>query len=236
MHLVAYLQDRYKVVDANIVTHRYAQQGDHTDPVNFDFEEFIATKDRFRNQAIAYRVDRIRQDASSWKAVPAEVPATIDEAVTSTVESQQGALPFSHREPAVRGVNAVISNPPSRQEENVSTPALRGPIEMEPGFVPKLDRQSVNETPTQANPSSRAQNSIAPAAVNAPPAVTTPQLPAGTTPAKQPAASPIAVPHLVPAPSAAPQAVPDAIEQQTAPNAGAQDKTRFFIQPPASVP
>jgi hypothetical protein len=223
--LVTYLQDRYKVVDANIVTHRYAQQGDHTDPVNFDFEEFIASKDHFRNQAIAYRVDRIKQDSASWKAVPAEAPTTIDEAVTSTVESQQGsALPFAHHESPAHSIPAVISNPPSTKGENPSIPALRGPIEMEPGFVQKL--------PTQ--------NIVLPAPSNAPPAVTTP--PAGSlVPVKPASLAPSTSPSAVPSQNVAPHVVqfrgatPSTVAVPSSPDSKTPEDTRFFVQPP-SVP
>jgi hypothetical protein len=53
--LVAYLQERYHVLNENVITHRYAQQGDHTDPVAFDFEAFLAQKDEFRNSALAIK-------------------------------------------------------------------------------------------------------------------------------------------------------------------------------------
>ena len=68
--LVTYLQNRYNVHDTNIITHRYAQQGDHTDPVHFDFEAFLATKNNFKNQAIAYRSGRLKDESRSWKATP----------------------------------------------------------------------------------------------------------------------------------------------------------------------
>lgn len=55
--LVAYLQDRYHVLNENIITHRYAQQGDHTDPVNFDWEGFLAQEKHFHNQALAMKRD-----------------------------------------------------------------------------------------------------------------------------------------------------------------------------------
>jgi hypothetical protein len=55
MRLVTYLQNRYKVTSENVITHRYAQQGDHTDPVNFDLDNFLAAKDAFRNNAIALK-------------------------------------------------------------------------------------------------------------------------------------------------------------------------------------
>jgi hypothetical protein len=74
--LVTYLQDRYKVDDDNIITHRYAQQGDHTDPVYFDFEGFLAEKCRFRNKAIAYRVSKINNE-------PLNIPDAVDTGATA---------------------------------------------------------------------------------------------------------------------------------------------------------
>jgi hypothetical protein len=71
--LVVYLQHRYNVMDDNIITHRYAQQGDHTDPVNFDWGGFIANKNSLRNQAIAYRENHIKDDARRWRR-DVEVP------------------------------------------------------------------------------------------------------------------------------------------------------------------
>jgi N-acetylmuramoyl-L-alanine amidase len=69
--LVSYLQERYKVADENVITHRYAQQGDHTDPVNFDWDGFIANKNSFRNRAIAYKVHKIKDDVKDWNTTAA---------------------------------------------------------------------------------------------------------------------------------------------------------------------
>lgn len=55
IRLVAYLQNKFHVTNDNVITHRYAQQGDHTDPVAFDFDEFLARKDDFRNRALAMK-------------------------------------------------------------------------------------------------------------------------------------------------------------------------------------
>lgn len=55
MRLVTYLQHRYDVTSENVITHRYAQQGDHTDPVNFDLDGFLATKENFKTRAIALK-------------------------------------------------------------------------------------------------------------------------------------------------------------------------------------
>lgn len=63
--LVAYLQDRYHVLDENVITHRYAQQGDHTDPVAFDWEGFLAQKDQFRLAA-----QPLKRPASGGEELP----------------------------------------------------------------------------------------------------------------------------------------------------------------------
>ena len=55
MRLLTYLQQRFRVTSDNVITHRYAQQGDHTDPVNFDLENFLAQKEDFRTRAIALK-------------------------------------------------------------------------------------------------------------------------------------------------------------------------------------
>jgi hypothetical protein len=68
--LVGYLKHRYNIDEGNIITHRYAQQGDHTDPVNFDWDEFLATVNTFHNQAIAYRTGHIKDEARHWQREP----------------------------------------------------------------------------------------------------------------------------------------------------------------------
>lgn len=56
--LVTYLQHRFDVTSENVITHRYAQQGDHTDPVNFDLDGFLASKETFRQHALALKPRR----------------------------------------------------------------------------------------------------------------------------------------------------------------------------------
>ncbi|MBX9567927.1 MAG: peptidoglycan recognition protein family protein [Candidatus Obscuribacterales bacterium] len=56
--LVTYLQHRFDVTSENVITHRYAQQGDHTDPVNFDLDGFLASKEVFRQHALALKPRR----------------------------------------------------------------------------------------------------------------------------------------------------------------------------------
>jgi hypothetical protein len=70
--LVTYLQDRYHVLNDNVITHRYAQQGDHTDPVAFDWEGFLASKDEFRNRALAMK--RESPPAEESVSADADVP------------------------------------------------------------------------------------------------------------------------------------------------------------------
>lgn len=67
IRLVNYLQERYCVSQENIITHRYAQQGDHTDPVLFDWGGFLLAKDKFRQNAIASRLDNIKDMSKQWR-------------------------------------------------------------------------------------------------------------------------------------------------------------------------
>jgi hypothetical protein len=96
--LVSYLQERYKVSDANVITHRYAQQGDHTDPVNFDWDGFIASKNSFRNRAIAYKVRKIKDDVRDWSTTAASTD-TIPDVPGST------SVPIVPTGPTVREYN-----------------------------------------------------------------------------------------------------------------------------------
>lgn len=68
--LVGYLKHRYNIDEGNIITHRYAQQGDHTDPVNFDWDGFLASVNTFHNQAIAYRTGHLKEEARHWQREP----------------------------------------------------------------------------------------------------------------------------------------------------------------------
>lgn len=181
--LVAYLQDRYKIADTNVITHRYAQQGDHTDPVNFDWEGFLADKDRFRTRAIAYKMNRVKEDASSW-----DVPETVaPDAVVKTA-------------PEIRVINTGVPMQPTRLTPVIVRPTLtprpttvapapafvpaaqsgkmpldlRGPIEVDPNFVEKLSPSSVPQgqidfAPTPVNrKSTTPETSPAPGATSAP--------------------------------------------------------------------
>ena len=55
--------------DSNIVTHRYAQQGDHTDPVNFGWSDFIADKTSLQTQSLNCRLADLKTEALAWQPI-----------------------------------------------------------------------------------------------------------------------------------------------------------------------
>jgi len=168
--LVVYLQNRYHVPDSNVVTHRYAQQGDHTDPVNFDFEQFLASKNQFKNQALAFRFRDLTRDALTW--LPPDLMPPADNFLQ--MHRQLGAVKDDQtlielKIPVEAIMPAPIAAPPpapartpgltARHELDrlpVVLPAvrtnpssalpLRGPIEMAPAEATILNR--ANEAPT----------------------------------------------------------------------------------------
>lgn len=88
MRLLTYLQQRFRVTSENVITHRYAQQGDHTDPVNFDLESFLAQKEDFRGRAIALK------RSVAPVIPPADEEMTEDDAPVASVYVQiHGPLP-----------------------------------------------------------------------------------------------------------------------------------------------
>jgi hypothetical protein len=161
IRLLTYLQDRFHVLNENIITHRYAQQGDHTDPVAFDFEEFIARKDDFRNRALAMKRDQPATEepvaALENEPPPAAVYLEVhrDMPVPPDSSAVQLPLPIARRPvvapaPAVRAAtaSAPVNRTPSLAElqqqlnsaqNRVFGPGgqapIRGEIEMPPGAV-----------------------------------------------------------------------------------------------------
>ncbi len=89
--LVTYLQDRYSVSSENIITHRYAQQGDHTDPVHFDWKGFLSSKDRHRNQAIAYKMNSMEKQSGNWGSYTEPAAASVD-AMPNTYSQPQPTI------------------------------------------------------------------------------------------------------------------------------------------------
>ena len=69
IRLAVYLQSHYHVQDSNVITHRYAQQGDHTDPVHFAWDDFIAEKKSLQNLALNLQLADLKSEAIAWKPV-----------------------------------------------------------------------------------------------------------------------------------------------------------------------
>lgn len=155
--LITYLQNRYNIDDANVITHRYAQQGDHTDPVRFDFEQFIATKNQFKNQAIAYRTVRITQEARSWRANPEpqintylklhkkvnDTPGSTPAATPAEEVLPEGKLPAAP--PQERSLDQSKSQPVSDKQQ--AAPVIDAPAPMP---VPTTPVKAPAETPVPA--------------------------------------------------------------------------------------
>ena len=129
--LVTYLQERYKVPDENVITHRYAQQGDHTDPVNFDWDGFVSDKGRLRTRAIAMRVKRINDEGrrlpdfdSSTASIPSATTFLLQphmEIKTTTV-SPAGRDENGKRIPAVKTVTTTTITAPANVAGTVVVP------------------------------------------------------------------------------------------------------------------
>ncbi|HEY9871392.1 MAG TPA: peptidoglycan recognition family protein [Candidatus Obscuribacterales bacterium] len=152
IRLVHYLQDRYHVSDDNVITHRYAQQGDHTDPVGFDWDGFLKEKTRFRTLAFAARLQKMSDDAEKWWRGESPVASTYlqihgqlrapDRAPSGTGAAQAAELTPATAPQSLppRSDNSVppaaiaAGAPESVSDIPASTleqPALRGPIEID---------------------------------------------------------------------------------------------------------
>lgn len=174
--LITYLQNRYNIDDANVITHRYAQQGDHTDPVRFDFEQFIATKNQLKNQAhcLSHRQDY--QESRSWRASPEPQINTylklhnkkVSEPVgftTTPVPAQEvlpsgnssaGKLPVGKLAPAPQVQSLDELNTQPAIDKKPATPSIDAPAPMpvpaSPVSVPAPSTVTPPASPAPANP------------------------------------------------------------------------------------
>lgn len=176
--LVGYLQNRYNVNNESIITHRYAQQGDHTDPVNFDWDGFIASKNSFRNQAIAYRSHKIKEEAKRWKhevevpvntymkphtqlskpaSLPSDVVAPVTTVNTTTVNTT--TVNTNKVEPAFSPASVTPRYVPASSGSGSGTRSFRiNPATVPPpGSLPVPGQviESPVPEPSQADPASR---------------------------------------------------------------------------------
>lgn len=124
IRLVSYLQDRYKVSDENVITHRYAQQGDHTDPVAFDWDRFLKDKAGFRRQAIVAKMNEMVDEAGKWwnQNIPG----------APIYQQLEKILPLPTGKEAHK---PSVATPPLTPP--VSASSLRGPIEEDPELLDK---------------------------------------------------------------------------------------------------
>ncbi len=163
--LVSYLKSRYHVSQDNIITHRYAQQGDHTDPVNFDWNNFIVCVnevDMKRDIAMATKVNNLNNvnDSNLGDKVILDPPTAYlqlhkqikDNANTGQTNTQvkiQNSDP-AYSATANNSTDNLANSPkanssPTKFVSNESAPNLRGPIDLDPNSI-KL------ETPTNNLP------------------------------------------------------------------------------------
>jgi hypothetical protein len=144
--LVVYLQNHYHVSGDNIVTHRYAQQGDHTDPVFFDWNGFISAKNTFLQQALAMKMSEINKEAISWipdVTPPSENFLQIHKQLKAKNDAPSAPMAVTlpkiyatdseDKRPRHQLDSSQIINPLTPQPKAGATPELRGPIEMSPG-------------------------------------------------------------------------------------------------------
>lgn len=114
VRLVHYLQERFDVTSDNVITHKYAQQGDHTDPVGIDVEAFLSVKEAFRQKALA-----MKRLASP---VVADEQTEEDGPVASVYVQIHGPIKLDGLEPAARKAEpAVNSAPAARSPAGTST-------------------------------------------------------------------------------------------------------------------
>lgn len=145
--LVSYLQDRYKVADEGVITHRYAQQGDHTDPVNFDWDAFLKEKGKFRTTAVAYRMHQLEQEKQKWQAGEGFTASTYLQIHTSVGEAAP-VRAGGEAAPAPQAPAGSATPVPAFAEVRASAPQpaqLRGPIEIDPAAAAILSAPVADE-------------------------------------------------------------------------------------------
>jgi len=166
IRLVTYLQERYKVPDQNVITHRYAQQGDHTDPVNFDWEGFLASKNSFKNHAIAYKVNKMKDEVKHWTNVD-----TSEQSPPAYLQPHK-ALKEEQSTPAAGSTSATDA--PAPETLTPTTPAPAAPTPAAPTSLTPAPTTPAPATPTPAAPAPATTHGTAPPATapsTAPPTI-----------------------------------------------------------------
>lgn len=143
--LLAYLQQRYQVDNADVITHRYAQQGDHTDPVHFDLDGFLAYKNNFQRRAIAYKTKGLEQEVKTWTAPePAAASTILQPHAQVEITERKETIQVESVRPTSTGTGAVVktysteqTTQETRTHKNLD---LRGPIEVDPSSASDLNQ------------------------------------------------------------------------------------------------
>jgi hypothetical protein len=198
--LVVYLQDHYHVDDENVVTHRYAQQGDHTDPVNFAWDKFIGDKQAMERHALALRFSMLARESENWETAivpqpeiylqlhrPIGLPVTsaaapVNQATGETAGNSTGnstGIPtgYVRLETNIRTILPPDVSPTAAPRVTLSLP-LRGPIELEPAAVKIMQSNTGSSAASPSpQPANGLQSSIQPAKVQP---ATTSQTPAAS--------------------------------------------------------
>ena len=147
VRLVNYLQERYNIEDENVTTHCYVQQGDHTDPVNFDWAGFIMQKNKLRTLALSRKMNKTRLASSQWRSTPMQIPGK-KEVAGSIVDGDKekddvNLLELKKDENAPKTELEKKHPDVYKQIEEPKAPTtllqLRGPIELTPEDALKLN-------------------------------------------------------------------------------------------------
>ncbi len=143
--LLAYLQQRYQVDHANVITHRYAQQGDHTDPVNFDLQEFLAYKNNFQRQAIAYKVKGLEQEVKTWNPPASSASTMLQPHPAQQVEVIERVEKKIEKTEKVKVSPLPVNEETVRSVQPVNGLELKGPIEVDPSSASDLNQKETFE-------------------------------------------------------------------------------------------
>ncbi len=158
--LAAYLQSHYHIAEANIITHRYAQQGDHTDPVNFAWDNFIAQKDTLQNQGLNQRLALLKTQIFNWQPI-IEQPTII---VEDKKSKSNKVSPVKQEPPKVIEVLAKPAPKPEVpklievQAKPVTAPEM--PIIIQAQTKPVVKAEPTKVVETQVKPAAKPEQKV----------------------------------------------------------------------------
>lgn len=214
IRLVHWLQDRFNVTSDNVITHKYAQQGDHTDPVNMDVEAFLAVKENFRQKALSMKrvaspvvADEQTEDDAPVASVYVQIHGVIRPEALRSISRQSSPAGANASPSAPAGTGDAVAPPQSitgtapaagtgaSSTKNSANPNL-GPAATGIGITTTTKSTTVTTTTTTTT------TSTAPGATTSGPASPAPvtTTPASAQPPKPSRASEAPVPGSAPTP------------------------------------